>query len=101
MPYIKKDQRDGLDYWIPVLLKTLLEENGTHPGGLNYVISKLLHGYIEHDGLSYANINKVMGVLDCASKEFYRTVAGPYESKQRIKNGPISGLDAKSLEDVR
>jgi hypothetical protein len=30
-----------------------------------------------------------MGVMDCASKEFYRTVVAPYEEAAIVRNGDI------------
>ena len=89
MPYIDKKQRIELDSRIRILLNSM----GDHPGTLNYAISKLLHEYIIREGLFYTNINKIMGVLDCVGKEFYRTVAAPYEDGKRKLSGPVSELD--------
>jgi len=40
-------------------------------------------------GYSYATFNELMGVMDCASKEFYRTVVVPYEEGAIVRNGDI------------
>ncbi len=85
MPYIKPEQRSQID----ACLKNLVSS----PGGLNYAITKLCHNYIENFGLSYAMVNEVIGVLTCAMLELYRVVAGPYENKKWIENGPVSELD--------
>ena len=70
-------------------------------GELNYLITTTVHQYLLASGLNYANINLVIGVLECAKLELYRMIAAPYESKKRFTNGPVSTLDAISLEEVR
>ena len=98
--YVLYEDYERLDERIISLVGGILGVD-QHPGTLNYAISKLLHEYIKREGLSYETINKIMGVLSCVQAELYRTVAGPYEEKKRIGNGPVSDLDAKSLEEVR
>ncbi len=70
-------------------------------GEANYVITKLIHLSLEGMHMDYSTVNAFIGVLECAKLELYRMVAVPYENKKRMENGPISDLDAKSLEDVR
>ena len=71
-------------------------------GEANYVITKIIHSSIEGGmHVDYATLNAFIGLLECAKFELYRMVAAPYENKKRMENGPISSLDAKSLEDVR
>jgi len=87
MPYIKQDDR-----------KTVLwDYRGRMPanaGELNYCISKLVHNYILRLGpLNYAQVNEVVGALECAKLELYRQVAAPYEDKKKSENGPVSELD--------
>lgn len=62
-------------------------------GDLNYSITKILHNYLEQCEWSYASLNLVVGVLECAKLELYRTIAAPYEDKKRKENGSISSLD--------
>lgn len=91
MPYVSKESRVFLD-------------NGDEPlspGNLNYVISKAVHDYVRESGVSYAICNEVIGVLDCAKAEFYRTVVAPYEDKKRLENGPVSELDALPVQPKR
>lgn len=87
MPYIKQTERDvigPLDYrQIPI----------TTPGQLNFVITKLCHHYIKDRQFCYATLNEVIGVLECAKQELYRTIVAPYEDKKRKENGSISELD--------
>ncbi len=96
MPYIKKSDRVEIDAIIEQLTKITLG-----PGEINYAITKFLHRILEGTGLSYDMLNCLVGVLECAKLELYRMVVAPYEGKKRMENGPISFLDAKSLEDVR
>lgn len=62
-------------------------------GELNYVLTLIIHGYVQEHGLCYKTLNEVIGVLECAGQEFYRKVVVPYEDLKRLKNGPVSELD--------
>lgn len=84
MPYIKQEGRDKLDHTIHVLSDKIEDA-----GELNYTITKLLHGQLEKKGLNYANCNALIGVLDCASKEFYRKKVAPYEDIKIKENGDV------------
>ena len=88
MPYIKPVERVELDGWIKPLVKDIESE-----GQLNYVISKIIHGYLSGRSVRYGTLNGVMGVLECAKQEFYRTVVVPYEKIKKAENGPVSELD--------
>lgn len=92
MPYIKPEQRAGLDYGTDFPQTC---------GELNYILTKFIHRYIEEHKLNYATLNEVIGVLECAKIEVYRQIAGPYEDMKKSQNGPISDLDSRSLEDVQ
>jgi hypothetical protein len=60
-----------------------------NPGQLNYVITSLCDEYIGNEGLSYASINEVIGVLECAKLELYRRIAVPYENAKLEENGDV------------
>lgn len=93
MPYINADRRDAV--------RPVCKERPANVGELNFAITCLVHYYILADGLSYAKINDVVGVLEGAKLEFYRAVAGPYENGKRTFNGPISPLDgAHEYQDL-
>jgi hypothetical protein len=62
-------------------------------GELNYIISKIVHNWLEDHGVGYSNINTAIGVLECAKLELYRQIAAPYERQKRKENGPVSALD--------
>lgn len=93
MPYITQDERDRIDPF----LKSLLESNLLNgPGELNYVISRIIHKYIQTFGCCYTTLNEAIGVLECAKLELYRIICAPYEDKKRTINGTISELDKES-----
>jgi hypothetical protein len=57
-------------------------------GDLNYLISTLLDDYIGPT-ISYAKINDVIGVLECAKMELYRRLAVDYENEKAHLNGDV------------
>ncbi len=83
MPYISNDTRNKLK----------LGASPATAGDLNFTITKILHNYLEECDWGYSSINLVIGVLECAKLELYRTVAAPYEDTKKEQNGPISTLD--------
>jgi hypothetical protein len=89
MPYIKNEER-------PLIKETIdtLKNNVEGVGQLNYAISLLCHKYIEKEGIKYKAINDVIGVLECAKLELYRTIAGSYEDTKAKENGFVSNLDS-------
>lgn len=93
MPYIKKDLRKELDPEIMNAyntIKDIAETSDQIDGMLNYVITVLLRKlYGDRNCTSYTEINAAMGVLKCASDEYYRTVAAPYEEQKKFENGDI------------
>ena len=88
MPYISQINRGKFDSSI-VDLSNKIETDGE----LNYCISKLTHEILIKKGLSYQNINSIIGALECAKLEFNRIVVGRYEDKKIKENGNISDLD--------
>jgi len=82
MPYIKKHRR------------ALLDDSESGPGAetageLNYLITILLHRYLELHELSYQTLNDILGALDGAKMEFYRRVVAPYEDIKIKENGDV------------
>jgi hypothetical protein len=77
MPYIKQEDRLG---------PTMIAET---PGELNYLISTLINEYILREGLNYATLNSIVGVLECAKLELYRRIAAPYEDEKCDENGDV------------
>lgn len=93
MPYIK-DKQIRAALWFGELVPS-------NSGELNYLITSLCHRYIQDEGLRYATLNEVVGVLECAKAELLRVVVGKYEDKKRLANGSVSELDAIQLGEVR
>ena len=79
MPYIVETARE------------LLDDGGLpdNAGEMNYVISTLIDDYLQEYGKNYANINEVIGVLECAKLELYRRIAAPYEDEKNETNGDV------------
>lgn len=80
MPYVKPEIRDRID------------RGGTpeNSGELNYAITRLLDGYLKRkDLLGYAELNEVVGALECAKLELYRRLMAPYEDDKIDENGDV------------
>ena len=80
MPYIKPEAR-----------KNLLSHQAVNPGALNYNITSLCNDYLYSQGVNYATLNEIVGVLECAKLEFYRRMAVPYENQKMFENGDVYG----------
>ena len=84
MPYIKQENRPQLEDKAKDLGRRAL-----CAGDLNYIITEMAHEYLRGKGLNYANINEVMGALECCKFELYRKIASPYEDKKIQENGDV------------
>lgn len=87
MPYIKMEDREKYEEVLKELiniLKGLPVER--IDGELNYVITRMLK---EAYPLRYFNLNRAMGVLECAKLEFYRRVVAPYEDVKIRESGDV------------
>jgi hypothetical protein len=62
-------------------------------GELNFLLSTFIANYLRHNGKNYANVNEMMGALECAKMELYRVVIGPYEDEKIEQNGGVYGED--------
>src|SRR5690554_3614613 len=92
MPYIANSHRETIDDNIDLLVSLIRLHTPPNKlaGTVNYVISRVSAGSLKPDtGWTYDDINKLIGVLECAKEEFYRRVAAPYEDLARKKNGDI------------
>lgn len=101
MPYIEPELRKKFDSKIENILKELLfHEDVIAVGEINYIITKLIHEFcVDFPGLNYHLLNNIMGVLESAKQEFYRTVVAPYEDLKRKENGSVSELDKEKSDD--
>lgn len=96
MPYIEKEDRETINKTLDHTVIIHLND-----GGLNFTITHICHKWIMAHGLKYFTLVRVMGCLICVMFELYRMVGAKYEDKKRMENGPVSDLDAKTLEDIR
>lgn len=85
MPYIKSGDRERLDTAIQNLADLIKRDQ--RAGELNYIINKLMLELVGE--AKYADINELIGALECAKLEFYRRKAAPYEDKKAVENGDL------------
>lgn len=85
MPYVDQDTRERLSVALPTAYKDM------KPGEINYLISFLCSDYLNENGVSYTNINTLIGALECAKLELYRRIAVPYEDVKIKENGDVYG----------
>jgi hypothetical protein len=78
MPYIDKEKRVTQTCYLP-----------EDAGELNFAITNICSHYLARKGLRYANINEVIGALECAKLELYRRIAVPYEDTKIAQNGDV------------
>ena len=79
MPYIRLSHRIAI-------------AGGNRPkavGELNYVITKEILRWLHEEGTSYATLNSVIGVLECAKLELYRRIVAEYEDEKKLQNGDV------------
>ena len=112
MPYILSCQRTLLDPSITklakdirYLAKKLANEECDQtlkivPGLANYSITALMLTLIGDQEPSYATYNAVIGILESAKQEFYRTHVAPYEQQKCYENGPVLPLSEVTLETI-
>lgn len=84
MPYILPNEREAFKE------AELLGLKCETPGQLNYVITKIIHGYLKKRGLiKYQFINDILGALEGAKQEFYDRVVRNYEDLKISENGDV------------
>jgi hypothetical protein len=87
LPYIKNENRGKYEETITKLIELLKAQPVENVDGeLNYLITRLLKGVYP---LRYFNLNRALGVLECAKLEFYRRVVGPYEDIKIKESGDV------------
>ena len=93
MPYISQTNRAEITPELQNLINWFCEADSIpeNVGELNFAISTLLNAMIEKHGISYSNINALIGSLDCIKLELYRRIAVPYEDLKIIQNGDVYG----------
>jgi len=86
MPYIKREQREEVEDTLESAGLNFVPKDA---GQLNYVITIFIDNYIRAYGKNYANLNEMIGALECCKQEYYRTVVGPYEDIKISENGDV------------
>lgn len=92
MPYIKKEDREKFK-----ISATDIADKAECAGDLNFAITVILHTYLKRKGIKYANINEIMGMMECAKLEFYRMISEPYEDLKIMENGDIDIIKEEDL----
>ena len=87
MPYIDRAAREKYDKRIAKLLDAIGAD--TPAGDLNYIVTRIVSGWLEKRGVNYAALSDVVKVLETAKLEFYRRVAAPYEDGKIEENGDV------------
>lgn len=85
MPYIDAKIREELKTRRP---KTA--------GELNYTLTLFAIAFFRDNGMNYQAINDVIGALEGAKLEFYRRIAGPYETVKAKFNGDVYETTARA-----
>jgi len=88
VPYIPKEDRRHYENLLTSLANRICAntDSKSRTGHLNYAISRLLALMPAN---RYRDYNELMGVLECAKLEFYRTKVAPYENKKRRRHGDV------------
>jgi len=88
MPYIKAGEKERWEHSLEQLALSMTM-SGITPGDLNYVLTRIVHMYVDHKGLNYTHLNDVVGVFESAKAEFQRRVVAPYEDSKIESNGDV------------
>lgn len=95
MPYITKEDRVVADESLHLAGINFIPRNA---GELNFIVSSFIANYIRAKGLKYANLNEMVGALECAKMELNRVIIGPYEDEKIQENGGVYGGILKGSE---
>lgn len=112
MPYIPKAYRERFDPILSSLAGMLKQHILKEPlekrkviGMLNYCVTRIVYGYVDLVGESYAAYNDALGVLESAKMELYRRRVSPYEDNKKETQGdvyfPLPGQVALSRDVAR
>lgn len=85
MPYINKKRRQAYAKHVKSINDICID----NPGDLNYLITMLIHHYLDSHIEGYQFINDALGALEGAKLELYRRVVAEYENKKIKDNGDL------------
>lgn len=90
MPYIKQEQRLKINHdLLKVSTPDMLGQCMENTGELNYLITRIISGYMAQHGKKYQTMNDIVGVLESAKAEFQRRVVANFENKKIEQNGDV------------
>jgi len=93
MPYIRKEQRDFLDYNLHLVARditTCEPISYNRPGVANYAVTKIILDSMKPiEGWGYNSLSRAIAVLRDAANEMQRRLLNKYEDKAIKKNGDI------------
>lgn len=90
MPYIKPGDRGRLDAELESSIDIIeFASKLKNAGEINYVITTMLVAYLNRVGHNYANMNEVIGALECCKMELYERVIKDYEKIKASQNGDV------------
>jgi hypothetical protein len=95
MPYVNKATQ--LEY--SAIVSALKDYPATSEGSLNYIITEAILAYYSRTKQKYADMNGVIGALDCAKEEFRRRIVNPYEI-QKAFEANMNGADPYEVSGV-
>lgn len=90
MPYIDEIRRDGVNPHVRDLVYEILASRALSEkkeGVLNYCITRLIREVMPHE--TYADLNAIIGILECCKQEYYRRICAPYEDTKRRETGDV------------
>jgi len=83
VPYIEQDLRKAYN------VEPLADCSPMSAGDLQYCVAKLIGNMLRVRTMRYQVLNDVIGALEGAKLEFYRTVVVPYENGKMADNGAV------------
>lgn len=91
MPYIPQERRDAIHEELvnDDTINSGLWWTPQNAGDLNFVVTCFIDNFLQENGVRYANINEMIGALECAKLELYRLIAVPYEDEKMEENGDV------------
>ena len=90
MPYIDMEHRAILDRAIQEARTPFaLGKEIADAGELNYIVTKVIRGYLVERGVNYQTMNDIVGALESCKAEFQRRVVAPYEDIKEKENGDV------------
>lgn len=93
MPYIPQTQRGVIDC---ALLNKGADWTPENAGELNFLVTTFIDNFLRAKGVRYANVNEMIGALECCKLELYRLIIGPYEDEKLAENGAAYTVEPTS-----